>query len=101
MEAAHPSSHFGEQFQQIPARFCPFSLFAGELVQITPDKTVNGGVLFNGNSPDLLQNRVLDGERNVSRHASTVTVFLCKMQLLWVQGSGIGNELQLLLAGGR
>jgi hypothetical protein len=54
--AAYPSFHFGKQFQEIAARFCSFSLRACEFVQVTPNKTIDGCVLFYGDSPDLFQN---------------------------------------------
>jgi hypothetical protein len=54
MDAANSGSHFGEQFQQIAARFGSFSVFAGEFVQIVPNEAIYGSVLFNSNSPHFL-----------------------------------------------
>ncbi|PZR74122.1 MAG: hypothetical protein DLM52_09930 [Chthoniobacterales bacterium] len=77
-DAADSGSHFGKQFQQISPCFGSFPLFAGELVQITANEAVYRGVLLHRDPSNFLQNRVLNREGDVSRHPSTVTVFLCR-----------------------
>jgi hypothetical protein len=54
IDAADSGPHFGEQFEQVATRFCAFSLFAVEFVQIASDEATYGGVLFNSNSPHFL-----------------------------------------------
>jgi hypothetical protein len=54
IDAADPGSHLGEQLEEVAAGFCSLFLFAGKFVQIAPHQTVYRGVLFHGNSPNLL-----------------------------------------------
>jgi hypothetical protein len=66
IDATDPGSHLWEELQQMATRLCSFFLFACELMQIAPHKAIHRGVLFDSNSPDLLQHGVFNRERNVS-----------------------------------
>jgi hypothetical protein len=54
VDATDPGFHLGKQFQEIASRFFPLFLFARELVKITTNQAVYGGVLFNGDATNFL-----------------------------------------------
>jgi hypothetical protein len=77
VDAADPGFHFRKQLQEIAPRFLPLFLFSREFVEIMADQAVYRCILFHGDATNFLQNGILDRERDVFGHASTVTVFLC------------------------